>query len=193
MIYWCTVGAGRTSPTCTVHFASSENNELLLKKSKCAFGCSSIRYLGQIITSEGVLMYVDKVSAVMDWPLPQTMKDLRGFLGLTCYYRRFVQHCGRIVAPLSTMLKKNTFQRSKDSLEAFKQLKNAVSTTPVLTLPNFEIPLVVECDASNTVVGAVLLQQGKPIAFYSKCLNGKFSLLSAYDRELLALVLTVDK
>ena len=90
------------------------------------------------------------------WPQPRSAWGLRGFLGLAGYYRRFIQHFGSIAAPLTQLLHKNAFQWSDAATGAFDALKHALSTAPVLHLPDFSAPFVVDCDASGTGFGVVL-------------------------------------
>ena len=84
-------------------------NQLFSKRSKCKFGCSKIDYLGHLISAKRVKAYGNKLSAVVDWPRPKTLKALRGFLGLTGYYHKFVNGYGSITASLTDLLKKNAF------------------------------------------------------------------------------------
>lgn len=168
-------------------------NQLFLKQSKCQFERQSVKYLGHVISRSRVDMDKDKITTILDWPMPSSLKGLRGFLGLTGYYQKLVRGYVQIVAPLSTMLKKNRFHWSREALQAFEQLKQAMITGPSLALLNFSIRFIVECDVSSIGIGAVLMQQGHPIAYYSKALKGKHRLLSVYDRELQALVLAVEK
>jgi len=104
----------------------------------------------------------EKLQAIREWPLPQSVKALRSFLGLVGFYRRFIKGYAKMAAPLSQLLCKGQFWWSELATKAFTTLKEAVSTTPVLALPNFDIPFVVETDAFGTGVGAVLSQNGHP-------------------------------
>jgi hypothetical protein len=113
-------------------------------------------------------------------------------LGLIGYYRKFIQNYGKIAAPLTKMLKKNSFVWSLAVEKAFEALKEVMTKAPVLALPNFDKQFIVECDALGVGLGAVL-KQDRPIAFHSQALHGKNLLLSTYEKEMLALVMVVCK
>lgn len=129
----------------------------------------------------------------IDWPVLANVKELRGFLGLTNYYRRFVKGYGMMARPLTELTKKNAFHWSNSPENAFQLLKQALTTVSVLQLSDFTQPFVVECDASSEGVGAILLQHDHPIAYFSKGLSFSSRLKSTYDHELLALVLAFQK
>ena len=143
------------------------SNQLYAKKSKCVLRCSEVEYLGHIISGDGVKVYPKKTMVVQQWPIPTTLKALRGFLGLTGYYRKFIQGYGAIAQPLIDLLKKDGFHWSDATLMAFNKLKVAMVQPPVLALPNFSKPFVIMCDASRVGLGAVLMQDNRPIAFHS--------------------------
>jgi len=130
---------------------------------------------------------------MLNWPFPSTLKSLRGFLGLTGYYRKFIKGYSSIAAPLTSLLRKNSFEWTPTAKEAFTALKNAVTNPPVLILPDFTKPFIIQCDASGCGVGAVLMQQERPIAFMSQVIHRKALHLSTYEKELMALVLVVKK
>ncbi|KAL5803158.1 hypothetical protein ACOSQ4_031463 [Xanthoceras sorbifolium] len=129
---------------------------------------------------------------MLSWTKPKNAKAMRGFLGLTDYYRKFIQNYGKIATPLTKMLRKNSFEWSLAVEEAFERLKLAMTQAPVLALPDFSQTFIIECDASGLGVGAVLLRT-RPIAYFSHALQGKHLFLSTYEKEILALVLAVQK
>jgi hypothetical protein len=112
-------------------------HQIFLKQSKCAFGASEVDYLGHLVGKDGVRVDPKKIETMQDWPHPKTLKRLHGFLGLTGYYRKFVKNYGNIVAPLTTLLKNNSFTWTPVIAQAFQTLKLAMCTTPILSLPDF--------------------------------------------------------
>jgi hypothetical protein len=165
-----------------------------LKLSKCKLSQRSIAYLGHVISEQGVSTDLAKVQAIVDWPVPTSVKQLRNFLGLAGYYRKFVRNFGIIARPLTDLLWKNVlYVWTADHNSSFQALKTALSTAPVLAFPDFEQPFAVETDASSTGVGAVLIQRGHPLAFISKALGPKNRGLSTYGKEYMAIVVAVDQ
>ena len=163
------------------------------KHTKCIFARNQVEYLGHVVSGRGVEPEPSKVQAMVQWPTPTSVKDLRGFLGLTGLYRKFIRNYASIATPLTTLLCKDAFEWTEDSQAAFDQLKMAMTCAPVLALPNFSEPFVVETDASRTTMGAVLMQKGHPIAFFSKVFGPRLTHASTYIRELYAIVVVVRK
>ena len=163
-------------------------HHLHLKRSKCSFGASSVAYLGHVIAEGGVAMDADKVAAVAAWPPPRSARGLRGFLGLAGYYRKFIRDFGIIAAPLTRLLRRDAFAWDDDATTAFEALKRALTTGPVLQMPNFDEPFMVDCDASGAGFGAVLHQGAGPLAYFSRPFAARHLKLAAYERELIGLV-----
>ena len=124
----------------------------------------------------------------MDWPIPKTLKNIQGFLGLTRYYRKFVQNYGRIAAPLTLLQKKDAFSWTLEVTQPFQQLKEPMCKTHVLETLAFTKTFIVECDASGNGIGAVLMQEGHPIAFTSHPIKGKNLKNPIYEKEMLAIL-----
>ncbi|XP_061349609.1 uncharacterized protein LOC133294870 [Gastrolobium bilobum] len=157
-----------------------KDNQFFLKLSKCEFGLPEISYLGHVVSAFGVKADPKKLAVMLDWPQPRSVKQLREFLGLTGYYRRFVHGYATIAAPLTDMLKGEEMAWSELAKNAFVQLKEAMSVIPILGLPDFSSQFIVETDASNTGVGVVLIQAGRPISFFSKKLGPRLAAASTY-------------
>jgi hypothetical protein len=165
-----------------------------IKLSKCKFGQTSIAYLGHVISENGVATDPAKIAAVVSWPTPSNIKELRSFLGFAGFYRRFVQHFAIIAKPLTALLKKHSlFQWTSIHDTAFMTLKNALCAAPILKLPDFTRQFCIETDASNNGVGAVLLQDGHPLAFLSRALGPKNQGLSAYEKEYMAILIAIEQ
>lgn len=168
-------------------------NCLFAKMSKCSFGQSQVEYMGHVINEKGVGVDPSKIQSGLEWPQPQTVKALRGFLGLTGYYMKLVRNYGVIAKPLTSLLKKGGFKWTDEATKAFQLLKEAMTQTPVLQLPDFSKPFVLETDTSYSGIGAVLMQDKHPLAYLSKALGPKSVGLSIYEKEFLAIILAVQK
>ncbi len=169
--------------------------QLYAKLEKCEFHTTSVAFLGYVISQEGVAMDESKVHAVLNWPLPSTIKELQRFLGFANFYRRFIRGFSSIAAPLTNMTKKGSrrLQWTAEAHKAFDQLKRQFTTAPILHHPDPNSPFVVEVDASNVGIGAILSQrQGDPAklypcAYYSRKLTSTERNYDVGDRELLAI------
>ncbi|GMI89793.1 hypothetical protein HRI_002648600 [Hibiscus trionum] len=168
-------------------------HKLYAKKNKCYFGAQEVDYLMYVISGGVIAMDNSKVECILNWPTPVTMKDLRGFLGLSGYYRRFVKDYGTIARPLTNLLKKGGWKWLKTEEAAFDKLKRAISSASVLALPDFNAEFSIETDASELGVRAVLVQKGKPLVFFSRGLGVRHQGLSVYEKEMLAVLMAVKK
>jgi hypothetical protein len=163
-------------------------HQLFVKRAKCAFGSTSVAYLGHVISEAGVAMDPAKVQAIHAWPVPRSARAVRGFLGLAGYYRNFVHNYGTIAAPLTALLKRDGFSWSAEAAATLDALKAAVTSAPVLAMLDFAKPFVVECDASAHGFSAVLVQEGHPVTFFSRPVAPRHRALAAYEQELIRLV-----
>ncbi|KAK4397318.1 Retrovirus-related Pol polyprotein from transposon opus [Sesamum angolense] len=134
------------------------SNQFYAKLSKCKFGVTSVEYLGHVVSVRGVEPDPSKLYVIHEWPVPSSLMELRVFLGLTSFYRRFVRHYSTIVGPLTDLLKSNTFVWPPSAMQAFQALKTSMTSLLVFTLPDFSRPFDLTTDASNVAVGAVLSQ-----------------------------------
>ncbi|CAI7847335.1 unnamed protein product, partial [Closterium sp. NIES-54] len=164
-----------------------------VKLSKSEFALKKVQFLGHMVSTLGVHVDPKKIEAVRSWKTPENVKELQQFLGFANYYNRFVPQYAKIATPLTNLLKKNTLFKWEDvHQQAMDQLKTALTSAPVLILPDPEKDYVIEAGASDQVVGAVLMQdQGKglqPIAFLSKKLHGAELNYLIHDKEALAII-----
>jgi len=134
-----------------------------------------------------------KIAAMNNWPPPKTLQTLRGFLGLTGYYRKFVKDYGKIVAPLTALLKKDAFTWTHVTECAFDKLKQAMCTTLILAMPAFSKPFTIESDACSNGLVAVLLQDAHPIGLTREALSGKNLAASTYEKEMMSILHVVQK
>ena len=156
---------------------------------KCTFSTDRVSFLGYVVTSQGIEMDEAKIVAITSWPLPTTVTRVQSFLGLAGFYRRFVRDFSTIAAPLHELTKNGvSFRWGPSQQQAFDALKSKLTQAPLLQLPDFDKTFKLECDASGIGIGGVLIQGGKPVAFFSEKLHGPTLNYSTYDKELYALV-----
>lgn len=163
------------------------------KSSKSTLAIDTIGYLGHIISANGVQADPEKLVAIHKWPRPTKHTNLCGFLGLTGYYRCFVQSYATIASGLFDILWNPSFAWTSEANTTFQSLKAAMTTLVTLTLPNFTKPFEVTTDASAIAIGVVLSREDKPIAFFNKCFCPCMQVASTYVRELSAITEAVKK
>ncbi|XP_065356015.1 uncharacterized protein LOC135950397 [Calliphora vicina] len=172
---------------------------LTLNIGKCKWCLKEVRYLGYIIGYGVVKTDPDKISAIKNLPPPKSVREVRKFLGLASWYRRFIENFSALTSPISDLTKKTkTFTWTDEADKAFTQLKTCLTTAPVLITPNFEKPFVIQCDASTLGIGGVLAQENeegveRPIAFYSYKLNQSQRNYSITELECLAALKCIEK
>ncbi|KAJ9542555.1 hypothetical protein OSB04_029061 [Centaurea solstitialis] len=163
--------------------------KLYAKFSKCAFWLREVQFLGHVVNRDGIMVDPAKISAVMQWGIPKTPSEIRSFLGLAGYYRRFIQDFSKIALPLTSLTKKSAaFSWGSKQQGAFDELRKRLCEAPVLTLPEGVEDMVVYCDASHQGLGAVLMQRGKVIAYASRQLKPHECNYPTHDLELGAVV-----
>ena len=174
-------------------FQRLQQANLKLKPSKCVFMQKSVKFLGHEVSALGINTDKDKIKAVQEWPVPRTVKQVRSFVGLAAYYKRFIASFGEICKPLYQLCEKNRqFLWSLDCQHAFETLKDKLTTAPILSYPVMGKDFILDTDASQFTVGAVLSQEhdGKErvIAYMSKTMNKSELQYCTTRKELLAVI-----
>ena len=173
---------------------------ILVNPSKCVFGVDHLEFLGHYVDSNGIRPLEDKVQVIRAFPTPTTQRKLREFLGLVNFYHRFIPHAATILQPLNRLLSTPKDKASKltwtaDATTAFTTIKEALAKATLLFHPQPDAPTSIMTDASDVAVGAVLQQRIagdlQPIAYFSKKLKPAETRYSTFDRELLAMYLSV--
>ena len=174
-------------------FTALRDARLFGNLGKCTFCTDRVSFLGYVVTPQGIEVDKAKIEAIESWPQPKTVTQVRSFLGLAGFYRRFVRDFSTIAAPLNELTKKDVpYSWGTAQEEAFTVLKDKLTHAPLLQLPDFNKTFELECDASGIGLGGVLLQDGKPVAYFSEKLSGPSLNYSTYDKELYALVRTLE-
>ena len=171
---------------------------LKLHPRKCHFAVKKVTFLGHVLSPEGIKPNPDKVEVIKSYPKPKNLKQVRGFLGLTGFYRKYIKHYAIIAQPLYNLTKKDvTFKWSDECQEAFDKLKNHITSESILAFPDFNKPFVLATDASKLGIGACLSQvqdgEMKPIAFTGRGLSKAEGNYNVTEQELLAIVYAVQK
>ena len=182
-------------------FAALEKAQLKLKLSKCHFVQKEVKYLGHIVSEKGIAPDPSKIEAVSSYPPPQTPKELKQFLGLSNYYRRFIPNYAHIAEPLNKLLRKDQrrmkFQWDTNCQVAFDELKCKLTTTPVLSYPDFTWPFILYTDASDMAIGGILSQSHdgceNVICYWSRQLTKAERNYSTVEREALAAVSVIKE
>ena len=170
------------------------DNDLFLKAKKCKFNKTKMEYLGLVVEEGKISTDLIKVKGFTDWPIPTCVKDVRSFLGFGNFYWKFIPGFSTLAAPLNALLKKDTiFQWTEETQQSFDALKQKLTSSPVLMMPDQTRPFQIKCDASKYALGAVLTQQDNngdrhPVAFLSKTFSETERNYEIYDRELLAII-----
>ncbi|GJZ81813.1 putative reverse transcriptase domain-containing protein [Tanacetum coccineum] len=166
-----------------------KKEELYAKFSKCEFWLSKVQFLGHVIDSEGIHVDPAKIEAIKDWASPKTPTEIRQFLGLAGYYRRFIEGFSKIARPMTKLTQKSVkFEWGEKAEAAFQLLKQKLCSAPILALPEGSENFVVYCDASHKGLGAVLMQREKVIAYASRQLKVHEKNYTTHDLELGAVV-----
>ncbi|XP_063388255.1 uncharacterized protein LOC134674130 [Cydia fagiglandana] len=171
---------------------------LHVNREKCAFARESVRYLGHVITQQGVSTDPDKVSAVLEMKEPGTLKHLRTFLQTCSWFRKFIPNFSKVSEPLTRLTRKNqVWIWGSEQTQAFLELKRLLTTAPILVQADFSRPFILRTDSSNYALGAVLLQgdgnEERPIEYASRLLNAAERNYSTTEREALAVVWAVER
>lgn len=168
-----------------------------IKPSKCELLPVKMRVLGHVISTEGLEVDASKVEIIQKWPIPSNISELRSFLGHAGYYQRFIPMYSEITAPLRQLEKKNSvFNWNSNCTKAFKIIKDKLCSAPVLAFPRYQLPFIVDVDASDNGLGATLsqLQEGeeRPIAYAARALQGAHKTYTVYQKEMLGLAWALD-
>ena len=154
-----------------------------------------IVYLGFVISSNELKMDPEKVKAIKEWPSPKNIFEVRRFHGLASFYRKFIKTFSEISVPMMDTVKKRHkyFHWTEEEEKSFKLLKEKIIGQPVLVLPDFSKTFQVRCDASGFLIGAVLSQDNRPVAYFSVKLNEAKRNYSTYDKEFYAVIQALKK
>jgi hypothetical protein len=174
-------------------FEILRSHQFVASREKSHFNLPEVNYLGHIVGRDGIKVDPKKVEAVHNWPKPETVTQVRSFVGFVNYFRKFIEHYADVARPLNCLLQGAKKKHAKvtwtgECQKAFEKLKEALITAPVLAVPDFDKPFTVEADASDNCLGAVLLQDGHPVAYESRQFNSAEKNYFTTERELTAVI-----
>ena len=169
-----------------------QEHQLAIAPDKCEWHRSRVNFLGYIISPEGVGMDQEKIRTVVEWEAPDSVKGVQSFLGFANFYRRFIEGYSKLTRPLTDLTKKSEkFLSSDECGRAFEELKQSFTSAPILRHYDPELPCIIECDASDFAIGAVLSQEFEgrlhPVALHSRKMNKHEINYEIRDKELLAI------
>ena len=168
------------------------DHQMYAKFSKCEFWLTEVRFLGDVVSASGVSVDPEKVEAVMSWERPKLVFEIRSFLELAGYYRRFIEDFSRIAAPMTRLTRKEVKLEWDDRCEeAFQELKRRLTSAPILIVPDRGKGYTVYCDASRAGLGCVLIQSGRVVAYGSRQLKNQEQNYPTHDMELAVVVFAV--
>ena len=179
-------------------FIRLQENYFKIKLQKFHFGLPHVSFLGHVVSGDGIQTDPAKTLTIATWPLPQNISQLRSFLGLASYYRRFIKDFGKISSPMTAMLERDkAFIWTDDGRRTFMEIKHFLTNPPILAYPYFSATFILDTDASDLGFGAVLSQKGKdeleyPIAYYSRGFNKHEKNYSFTRKELLAAIESME-
>jgi hypothetical protein len=174
-------------------FCALREARLFANLEKCTFCTDRVAFLSYVVTPQGIEVDEAKNEAIKSWLIPATLTQLQSFLQLVGFYWRFVRDFSTIATPLNDLMKKGVlFHWGAAQDQAFHTLIDKLTHAPLLQLLNFGKTFELKCDASGIGIGGVLLQEGKPVAYFSEKLSGSFLNYSIYDKELYALVCILE-
>jgi len=171
-----------------------QDNGLAVSPEKCVWRAQEVEFLGYVIGKEGIKMSNDKVQAVLSWKTPKSLTEVQSFLGFANFYRRFIQDYSKVARPLTELTKKvEKWEWNNEAGRAFEELKQRFTTAPILAHFDAQKPVIIETDASDFAIGAVLLQrddEGRlhPVAFHSRKFQPAEINYEVHDKELLAVI-----
>ena len=174
-------------------FSRLQEQKLYVSDKKCDIGKQEVEFLGHLISPNGIAVLQDKVQIIQEWPQPKNVSELRSFLGLANYYRKFIKGSSAIARPLTDLLKSSQeWEWTEKQQSAMDQLKQALVSAPVLLIPDPQLPFELTTDASDQAIGAVLTQDHgaghQPIAYENRKLNSAEQNYPTHEKELLAIV-----